>query len=351
MRREGGFVLSSFLVALLLSCGGISEDVGDVEQPLPPEDGDPCWNYDECGNCISPIILDLAGNGFALTSAEDGVQFDMLNNGQLHNMYGWTAAGSDDAWLVLDRNGDGLINDSSELFGNHTAQPATTHPNGYLALKEYDLNSDGVINASDPVYTDLRLWRDLNHNGVSDPGELDTLAQHGVLGLSLDYRVSKAVDDHGNAFKYRANVIRAQGSVVGPRSYDVFLVSYDPHPHKRPSGGCSGGQCDTTGSVTGYFNVLYSGQQGTCSGTGTSFPLYCGFCDGPYSGNPSMASVLTTPPCRAYCFGESALPYCNWMRQTSWCTAGSPVGPFTHHNGYMCPQRASSLWWSCDTRF
>jgi hypothetical protein len=176
--------------------------------------------------------VDVNGDGFALTDAAGGVRFDLAGT-RTPQQLAWTRAAADDAWLALDRDSNGRIDDGQELFGNFTPQSAPLageERNGFRALAEYDRaaqggNGDGVIDRRDAVFTSLRLWQDANHNGLSEPGELHTLSDLGLAALDLKYKESKRTDEYGNRFRYRAKVKDAHGARVGRWAWDVFLLS------------------------------------------------------------------------------------------------------------------------------
>jgi hypothetical protein len=141
----------------------------------------------------TPIILDLNGDGVKTLSINSGVKFDLFAEGGAINT-GWVSSG--DGLLVLDRNHDGQINDGSELFGSATKLAnGQTAPDGYAALRELDSNSDGVIDSKDMAYNDLKVWVDSNSDGVTEGGELKSLASLNIASINTNAQVGSATDN------------------------------------------------------------------------------------------------------------------------------------------------------------
>ncbi|HEX8076379.1 MAG TPA: hypothetical protein VF511_01080, partial [Chthoniobacterales bacterium] len=143
------------------------------------------WVRDKFGFSFGshdPLILDLDLNGVVLTSLDASLaHFDFEMDGFAERT-GWLSSG--DALLVRDLNGNGLIDNGGELFGN-------SEQDGFTALAAFDANADGKISASDPVWSELRLWKDRNQDGVTQAGELVTLASQNLASIDLASAASK----------------------------------------------------------------------------------------------------------------------------------------------------------------
>jgi len=169
----------------------------------------------------SPVLIDLDRGNLELTDLSSGVRFD-LNRDGIAEALSWTEPGSGDGWLALDRNGNGVIDDGGELFGNFTDQPPSEAPHGYLALQVFDDDGDGLIGSTDAVYSDLLVWVDRDQDGTSSPSELSDLVTAGVEWIALSVVESRSRDRHGNEFRYRSPV-RSRGGMS--KSVDVFLLT------------------------------------------------------------------------------------------------------------------------------
>ena len=168
----------------------------------------------------SPIVLDLDGDGQFSRSVSDGVSFDLFAQGQAVNT-GWVSRG--DGLLVLDRNGDGIIQDGSELFGTATRLSGGLQAlDGYQALSEHDSNGDGRISKDDSVWSSLRVWVDSGNLGTTDAGELKSLEELGVLSLSLDANRTLS-KDNGNLVGITSSYETVDGQTRGMA--DVWFVA------------------------------------------------------------------------------------------------------------------------------
>lgn len=162
----------------------------------------------------SPIALDLDGDGVEViggSSSNDGVFFD-LNGDGVQTKNAWLR--SDDAWLALDRNANGTIDSGTELFGDNTPlQAGGVGEHGYLALEEYDLNGDGALDASDAIFSDLKLWRDYNQDGVSQSNELQGLTASGVQSIGVNAETGNWPIGSDNFVIAKGSYTKTDGSI------------------------------------------------------------------------------------------------------------------------------------------
>jgi uncharacterized repeat protein (TIGR02543 family) len=209
---------------------GSGGDPGDDDGGIGNEDL-PCFPGIDVNCYSSPIIINFESGGYRLTGRNAPVLFDMAGNGH-PSMVGWTAAGADEAFLWLDRNHNGRVTSGAELFGNFTRlQNGQLARNGFEALREYDVNSDGVIDDRDPIWPRLMLWRDLNHNGVSEPNELAPLEGSGVTSIDLHYHWSGRHDSWRNEFKYESLVSITNDKGHGVHKQPVYDIFFAPLPY------------------------------------------------------------------------------------------------------------------------
>ena len=155
---------------------------------------------------VTPIVLDLDGNGIQTIAREDsGGKFDLLGTGAGIDS-GWISSG--DAFLAVDIDGDGKVTSVAELFGGYSKG------DGFAKLESFDSNGDGFVDAKDAAFGDLRVWQDLNGNHQTDDGELRSLSEAGVTSLTVDFVELPAIDEQGNLHLERSSATLADGSSI-----------------------------------------------------------------------------------------------------------------------------------------
>ncbi len=166
------------------------------------------------GNVIvDPLVFDMNGDGIDLSAAEEGVLFDMDGDG---NRTGTGFIRGDDALLFLDQQGDGIVHDGRQLFGN-----ADGFANGFEMLRQYDENGDGAIDENDAIYDQLMLWQEKTVDGVCEREETATLREAGIKSINLGYQNVREDDGKGNLVGQTGSFTRQDESVG--RAADVWL--------------------------------------------------------------------------------------------------------------------------------
>ncbi len=193
------------------------------------------------------IVLDVAGDGITLTSVDNGVEFALDAPGQLQKT-GWTRPDSDDSFLAVDLNNNGVIDDVRELVGTRLVLegngPVGLGVNALMfSLQGHPIGPDskpvggvprpmpfgfGELDQSDPGFTRLRLWTDRNHDGKTGPGELKTLAESKVDRISLTFRTYGSVeaapkDEFGNRRVILGSYKRYKDGLLSP--YEMVEVA------------------------------------------------------------------------------------------------------------------------------
>lgn len=147
--------------------------------------------------CTTPLVLVFEGDSVALERSPGRFAFTPGEPAASD----WPVAVN--PWLVRDVNGNGRIDDGSELFGSSTRVGDVRAAHGFEALAPLDANHDGVVDAKDPAFAGLMLWSDGNADRVSQPAELVSLAARGVKSLSVSFAVRARCDARGNCERER----------------------------------------------------------------------------------------------------------------------------------------------------
>lgn len=193
--------------------------------------------------CVSasPIVIDTQNEGWHMTSEAAGVMFQIGGPGLPATQTAWTDSNYHNGWLVADLNGNGVIDDASEMFGNAMLQNSEDGTfNGFNALAMHDSNGDGIIDANDTyIWPKIFIWIDSNHDGVSQSSELFPPSHFKITGFNYLHDQASFTDPNGNQFNFessptlctglplRCGGIRvSSGSKVATTYYDVFPV-YD----------------------------------------------------------------------------------------------------------------------------
>ncbi|MGE3676892.1 MAG: calcium-binding protein [Burkholderiales bacterium] len=244
------------------------ETHADEAGPRPKPDGAIPALWDQARTwrpAMDPLALDMDGDGFETVSAlVGGVLFDHEGGG-VRSGTGWL--NGDDYWVVLDRDGDGLIDDGNELFGNQTRLPdGTLARDGFAAFSPLDTNADGQVDEHDSPLdawqiladvdgdgfighdefrgagiADLRLWRDANMNGISEPFEMLGLEEAGIATIRVNATPRGQSLPGGNRLISTAQFIRADGSPGTAGALDLvrepFFREYVAPPERAPQAG------------------------------------------------------------------------------------------------------------------
>ena len=159
------------------------------DEPEPPEKAD--------NDMTEPIVLDLDGNGFGTTGISNGINFDFNGDG-LAEKIAWASDG--DGVLVVDLNGNGKIDNGSEVLTAET-------------LASFDTNNDGIIDTNDSIFNSLKIYK--------GDGSLMTLAEAGITSINLNTTSTEITDENGNQQFAGGTFTRADGTTG---TFGEFLV-------------------------------------------------------------------------------------------------------------------------------
>ncbi|GMX60861.1 hypothetical protein Elgi_08190 [Paenibacillus elgii] len=191
-------------------------------------------NDKEAYEASDPIVMDLDGDGLETVGIEKRVFFDHDGDGK-SSLTGWV--GPDDGLLVRDLNGDGVINNGTELFGEYALmKDGSRSQNGYAALSELDDNGDGSIDKNDAGFAQLKVWKDSNSDGKSTPNELFTLPDLGIAAIHTKYYdIGSGNESNDNILIRESDYIKQDGSswAMGEYFFELATNRIDPEQFKQ----------------------------------------------------------------------------------------------------------------------
>ncbi|MBI5546029.1 MAG: hypothetical protein HY901_19225 [Deltaproteobacteria bacterium] len=185
-----------------------------------------CTTGEYSFECKTPLVLAFVANEPVryLQTPNDFV-FDAPTAGRVD----WPRAAT--PWLAFDRNGNGRIDDGSELFGSATVLTSGRRAvNGFEALAELDGNHDGKVDSQDKAWSRLLVWRDVDGNGVSRAHELQAAQKAGLASIDLAFRTDVRCDARGNCERERAGFQwrTKSGEKRSGEVIDVYLKVQEP---------------------------------------------------------------------------------------------------------------------------
>nr|NCR27938.1 hypothetical protein [Microcystis aeruginosa LE13-04] len=202
--------------ALIMFSGAVGKEVSDVVKETVQSALKPI-NY--IAKSLDPLIIDLNNDGLQLISLENSsTRFDIDADGYAENT-AWVSP--QDGILTIDLNGDGTINNITEIFSEHYGDG--TPNSGLNAISTLDSTKNGIISASDDQFNQILVWQDLNQNGISEANELKTLAQHNITSINLNGLPTETIQD-GNIIRTRSIFNRNDGT-LGQIADVAFLVT------------------------------------------------------------------------------------------------------------------------------
>jgi hypothetical protein len=206
------------------SCG-LEEEFGDIQQACVVVDGVPQWSEFDCD---TPLVLSFDGGPIemAAETVASSASFDISGTGMCPST-DWPAARN--PWLAIDLDKNGVIDAGHELFGSGSMLDSGRHAkHGFMALAQLDSDGDGKITPADERFAELLVWRDEDGDKQSQPWELTTLADEGVLSIELGFSVVERCDERGNCGRERARFEFADrsGRVQVGEVVDLYLACW-----------------------------------------------------------------------------------------------------------------------------